>query len=111
MRAGARVAPGVAGQDLAAVLAPGVDRAEGRGGEGDEQRGVSTDGLGDAFAAGQARADELVGVGAVDLGAGGAAGGAPGLALDAQDAAGFAVGVVGVQDVAGRGVDVPDPSA
>lgn len=44
----------------------GVDRAEARRGEGGEQARVPGDGLRYAFAAGQAGADELVGVAAVD---------------------------------------------
>jgi hypothetical protein len=47
---------------------------------------VVCDGGGDALAAGQPGADELIGVGAINLGAGRAAGGAAGLAGDRQDA-------------------------
>jgi hypothetical protein len=69
------------------------------------------DGGRDAFAAGQSGADELVGVGAVDLGAGQAPGRAAGLARDGQDAAGFVDGGVAVEDFAGAAVDVVDPAA
>src|SRR5690606_12575407 len=67
--------------------------------------------LGHALAADQARADQLVGVGAVDLGAGREAGGAAGLARNAQDAAGFASGGVAVQEASGGAVDVVDAAA
>ena len=56
-------------------------------------------------------ADELVGVGAVDLGAGRAAGGAAGLAGDRQDAAGFVDGGVAVDQFAGAAVDVVGAAA
>ena len=56
------VAAGAAGQDGLAAHAAGVDRAEGRGGEGGEHARVRGDRLGDALAAGQAREDELAGV-------------------------------------------------
>src|ERR1035441_6168727 len=69
------------------------------------------DGGGDAFAAGQPGADELVGVGAVDLGAGQAAGRPAGLASDGQDAAGFADGGEGVQQFPGGAFDVVDAAA
>ena len=74
-----------------------MNRAERRRGEGDEDAQVVSDRGRDAFAAGQSRADELVGVGAVDLGAGRAAGGAAGLARDRQDPAGLVDGGVAVQ--------------
>ena len=48
------VAAGSAGQHGLAAHPPGVDRAEGGGGEGGEHARVRGDGLGDAFAAGQA---------------------------------------------------------
>jgi hypothetical protein len=65
----------------------------------------------DAFAAGQSGADELVGVGAVGLGAGRAAGGAAGLARDRQDAAGLVDGGVAVEQFAGAAVDVVGAAA
>jgi hypothetical protein len=59
----------VAGLDLpAGLLAPCVDGLEGERGERDEHGWVRGDGVGDAFAAGESGADELVGVGAVGLG-------------------------------------------
>jgi len=88
VRAGLVVPARSAGQDPAVFLPAGVDGAERRCGEGDEDAGVVGDGGGDALAAGEPGADGLVGVGAVDLGAGRAAGGAAGLAGDRQDAAG-----------------------
>ncbi|CAM5249382.1 hypothetical protein STANM309S_05338 [Streptomyces tanashiensis] len=77
-RAEGGVVFGVAG---AAAAGPGagavVDRAEGRGGEGEEDAGVIADGGGDAPGAvsGEAGADEVVRVTRVGPGAGGAAGG------------------------------------
>jgi hypothetical protein len=94
VRAGLALSARSAGQDPAVFLAAGVDRAERQRGEGDEDAWVVRDGGGDALAAGESGADELVGVGAVDLGAGRAAGGAAGLAGDGQDAAGFVDGGV-----------------
>ena len=67
-----------------------------------------SDGGRDAFAAGQPGADELVGVGAVDLGAGQAPGGPGGLAGDGQDAAGLVNGGISVQEFPGGAVDVID---
>ena len=58
----AGVAAGSAGQDGLAAHPAGVDRAEGGGGEGGEHARVRGDRLGDAFASGQAGADELAGV-------------------------------------------------
>ena len=66
---------------------------------------------GTALAAAQPGADELVGVGPVDLGAGRAAGGAAGLARDRQDAAGLVDGGVAVQQFAGGPVDVIDAAS
>jgi hypothetical protein len=65
----------------------------------------------DSLAAGQSGADELVGVGAVDLRAWWAAGGAAGLAGDRQDAAGFVDGGVAVGQFAGAAVDVVGAAA
>ena len=56
------VASRSAGQHGLAALAPGVDRAEGGGGEGGEHARVGGDGRRDALAAGQSGADELAGV-------------------------------------------------
>jgi hypothetical protein len=72
---------------------------------------VVRDGGGDTLAAVQSGADELVGVGAVALGAGRAAGGAAGLAGDRQDAAGLVDGGVAVEQFAGKAVDVVGAAA
>jgi hypothetical protein len=72
---------------------------------------VGGDAVGDAFAAGQPGADELVGIGAVDLGARWAAGGAAGLARDRQDSIGFVDGRIAVQQFPGGAVDVIDAAA
>jgi hypothetical protein len=71
-----------AGEYPAVFLFSGVDRAERRRGQRDEDARMVRDDGGDALATGQPGVDELVGVGAVDLGAGRAAGGAAGLAGD-----------------------------
>ena len=71
---GVDVAAGSAGQDGFAAHPPGVDRAERGCGEGGEHARMVRDRFGDAFAAGQARADELAGVTLVDRRAGGADG-------------------------------------
>ena len=107
----AEVAARVAGPDGAVVLLPGVDGAEGGGGQGGEDGGVVGDRVGDAFAADQAGADELVGVGSVDLRAGRAAGRASCLAGDSECAVRFVVGGVAVQEGAGERVAVVDSAA
>jgi hypothetical protein len=53
-------------------------------------------GFGDAFAADEAGADEVVGVGTVDLGAGRTTGRPSGLAGDTEDAVRFEAGAVAV---------------
>src|ERR1022692_1443613 len=111
VRAGRAVPPWSARQGPAAFLAAGVDGPEGWRGEGGEDAGVGGDGGGDAFAAAESGADELVGVGAVDLGAGQAPGGAAGLAGDRQDTAGLMDRGVAVQQLAGASVYVVDPAA
>jgi len=85
-----------------------VDGAERRCGERGEHAGVGGDGFGDALAATQPSADELVGVRPVDLGAGRALERAAGLARDRQNAAGFVDGGVTVEQFAGGPVDVVD---
>ena len=104
---------GAAGPVGAGVLADraGVDRAEGRGGEGDEDGGVGGDGGGDAFAADEPGADEVVGVAAVGLGAAGAGGGAPVAAGLVDHPVRHADGGDGAQELAGGGVDVLDVAA
>jgi hypothetical protein len=82
-----------------------VDGAEGRGGEGDEDPGVGADGVGHSLAAGQAGADEVVGVGGAEAGAGRAAGGAAVAARGEQAARGLVGCGVGAHHLAGRGVD------
>ena len=106
VRASLALPAGTAGQNPAVFLAAGVDRAERRRGERDKDARVVGDGGGDALAPGEPGADELVGVGAVDLGAGRAAGGAAGLAGDGQDAAGFVDSGVAVDQFASAAVDV-----
>ncbi len=103
MRTGPGVSAWMTGQCLAVAFPASVDGAEGGCGQGGEGARVVGDGGGDAFAAGQSGADELV-----DLGAGWAPGGAAGLACDGQDAAGFADGGVAVEQFAGGSVDVID---
>ena len=87
------------------VGASGVNRAEARGGEGGEHARVGRDGVGDAFAAGQARSDDLAGVVLVDRRAGGAGVLSAVAAGDAQHAARFGVGVVHDAGLAGGAVD------
>jgi hypothetical protein len=85
-----------ASQDSAVFLVAGVDRPERRRGERDKDaRMVGYRGR-DALAAAQPGADELIGVGTVDLGTGRAAGRATGLAGDRQDAAALVDGGVAV---------------
>ena len=64
----------VAGQHQAALGLASVDPAEARGGEGHEQPRMLAHRLGDALAALEAGGQELVGVGPVDGGTGGALG-------------------------------------
>ena len=110
--AGLRLA-GAAGLVGAGVLADraGVDGAEGRGGEGDEHGGVGGDGGGDALAADEPGADELVGVAAVGLGAAGAGGGAAVAARLVDHPVRHADRGDGAQELAGGGVDVADVAA
>ena len=104
---------GAAGLVGAGVLAdrPGVDGAEGRGGERDEQGRVGGDGRGDALAADESGADELVGVAAVGFGAAGAGGGAAVAARLVDHPVRHAEGGDGAQELAGGGVDVADVAA
>ncbi len=98
MGAGLGASAGAAPQEPAVFLPGEVDGAEGGCGEGGEDARVGGDGVGDAFVAGQPGADELVGVGAVRLGAGWATGGAAGLAGNRQHPAGLMDGGVAVQE-------------
>src|ERR1019366_3537786 len=111
VRAVPAASAGPTSQDAAVFLAAGVDRAEGRRGQGGEDARVLGDGRGDSLAAAQSGADELVGIGAVDLGTGRAPGGAASLAGDGQDPAGFVHGGVAVQQLPGGTVDVIDTAA
>ena len=82
MGAGLGAAARSAAQELAVFVPMEVDRAEGGRGQGSEHARVASDSFGDALATRQSRADELVGVGAVHLGARRAARSAAGLARD-----------------------------
>ena len=111
VRAGLDVAAGVAGLGPAGAAGPvgagvladraGVDRAEGGGGEGGEDGRVGGDGGGDAFAADESGADEVVGVAAVGFGAAGAGGGAAVAAGLVHHLVGHGVGGDGAQEFAG----------
>jgi hypothetical protein len=111
VRAGRGSPARMASQYPAVFLAVGVDRAEGGCGEGNEDTRVGGDGVGDALAAAQPGSDELVGIGAVDLGARRAARGAAGLAGDGQDSARFVDAGVTVQQFPGSPVDVIDAAS
>ena len=110
--AGLRLA-GAAGLVGAGVLAdrPGMDGPEGRGGERGEQGRVGGDGGGDALAADEPGADELVGVAAVGFGAAGAGGGAAVAARLVDHPVRHADRGDGAQELAGGGVDVADVAA
>ena len=62
--------------------------------------------VGDVLAAAQAGGDEVVGVLAVELGAGGAAAGAAVAASDQEMSGGQFLGLQFAQDLAGEGVDL-----
>ena len=119
--AGDGVAAGVAGSGPAGAAGPvgagvlsdraGVDGAEGGGGEGDEDGGVGGDVGGDALAAGQPGADEVVGVAAVGFGAAGAGGGAAVAAGLVDHPVRHAEGGDGAQQLPGGRVDVADVAA
>ena len=112
VRAVVRLAPWAAAGDPAAVGGDaGVDGAEGGGGEGGEHARVDGDRLGHAFAACQPGADELVGVGAVGLGAGRADRGAPVPAREVDRLVRQVLGVQVAEDLPGGGVDVADGAA
>ena len=109
-RAGACTAAGPVGAGVLADRA-GVDRAERRGGEGDEHGRMRGHRRGDALAADQPGADDLEGVTAVGLGAAGAGGGAPVPACLVDRPVRHADRGDGAQQLAGRGVDVLDVAA
>ena len=84
----------------------GVDGAERGGGEGGEHGRMPGDGVGDAFAADQAGAEELVGVALVGAGAGGADASRGGCRTPCRWRRRAAVGGAGVdEEPAGAGVD------
>lgn len=97
-------------EDAARVGGAVVDGAEGRRSERDEHARVGADGVRHALAAGQARPDQLKGVGGVDAGAGRAARGAAVAAGRQQAVSGLLLAQAGddVQAHAGgvAGVDV-----
>jgi hypothetical protein len=97
--------------ELAVFLAGQVDRAEGGCCEGGEHAWVGGDAVGDALAARQSGADELVGVGAVHLRARWAARRAAGLTRNRQDPAGLVDGRITVQQFPGGSIDVIDTAA
>ena len=113
VRAAARagVAAGTAREDGLAAHPAGVDRAEGRRGEGGEHARVRGDGLGDALAAGQAGADELPGVTLVHRRAGGADRLAAVAAGDVEHSPVLGRGVVDRGGLAGGQVDSVDAAA
>jgi hypothetical protein len=99
---------GTAAEDSAVFLAVDVDRAERWCGQRSEHARMGGDGIGNALAATQPGADELVGVSPVDLGTGRTLGGTASLARDGQDPAGLVDGGVAVQQFPGGAVDVID---
>jgi hypothetical protein len=111
MRADLAASAGSAPQESAVFHTVNVDGAVRRCGERGEHAGMGGDGLGDALAAAESRADELVGVGPVDLGARRTLGCAACLARDRQNAAELVDGGVAVEQFAGRPVDVIDTAA
>jgi hypothetical protein len=88
----------------AAAVPDTVDRAEGRGGQGDEEPGTAADRQGDVLAADQARADEVERVACVEARARCADGRASVAAADEEPFAEFGAGVVVVEDLAGCAV-------
>jgi hypothetical protein len=102
---------GTAAEDSAVFLPMKVDRAERWRGKRGEPARMGGDGVRNALTAAQPGADELIGVGPVDRGAGRTLGGAAGLARDGQDPAGFVDGGVAVQEFPSGAVDVIDAAA
>jgi hypothetical protein len=100
--------PGSATQEPTVFLALNVDRAEGWRGQRGEDAGMAGNGLRDSLAASQPGADELVGIGPVDLGTRQALRRSAGLTRDRQDTAGLVDGGVAVEQFAGDAVDVID---
>jgi hypothetical protein len=81
-----------------------VHCAEGRGGEGDEQPGVTLHAVGDALAAQKPGADQVEGVARMEVGARFAARLSPVAAADRHTAAGFVAGVVVPQQLTRQSV-------
>src|SRR5262249_12927053 len=106
--AGAAVSTGTASQESAVFLAVEVDRAERWRGQRGEHAWMGGDGIGNALAAAQPGADELVSVGPGDLGPGRTVRGAAGLARDGQDTVRLVDGGVAVQEFPGGAVNVID---
>ena len=99
------------GGPAAGQLAAGVHGSEAGGGEGGEHARMRPHRVGDAFAAGEPGADQLVGVAPVGLGAGRADRGAAVPARGVDHPVGQGVGVQGAEDLAGGGVQVADRAA
>lgn len=78
-----------------------VDGSKGRSSQGDEETGPVADSGGDVLATEEASADEVEGVSGVEVGAGGADGGAAVAASDEETFAGFVAGVVVPKGLAG----------
>jgi hypothetical protein len=91
------VPTGTAPEDSAVFLPVDVDRAERWRGQCGEHARMGGDGIGNALAAAHPGADELVGVGPVDLGTGRTLGGTASLARDGQDPARLVDGAVAMQ--------------
>jgi hypothetical protein len=112
MGAVVRLPPWPAAGDPATVGGDaGVDRAEGGGGEGGEHAWVGGDRLGNSFAACQPGSDELVGVGAVGLGARWADRSAPVATRDVDRLVRQVLGIQAADDLSGGGVDVTGSAA
>jgi hypothetical protein len=111
MRADLAAPPGMAALELAVFLPVEMDWPERGRGQGGEHARVAGDAAGDALAARQPGADQLVGVGAVHLRARWAARSAAGLARDRQHPAGLVDGRITVQQFPGGAVDVIDAPA
>lgn len=82
-----------------------MDRAEGRGGEGDEEPRAVANRVGDVLASEEARADEVIGVSGMEAGAGGANGCASVAAADEEAFTGLIMRVVMADDLAGGTVE------
>jgi hypothetical protein len=110
VRAAGTLSVRVTRQDEAALSLAGVDPAEARGGEGDEQPRMPSYALGDALAALEPGGEELVGIGSVGGRTGRAAGLSAGAARLQQHPVRLPVGVVDLPDLARGPVGVLDPT-